>query len=134
MLGITPMQPQYNILYDEEQYDKAAGICMFPENGRELFAQVPSKFHSASLHSRNFINIISRRWYVVLGTLSVEALLSSKYTVGYFHRAIAQSGCLKLVYMENTELRNAALDFGRKYFKVETDEQLKSALMTKSVE
>ena len=29
------------------------------------------------------------------GGWSVEALLSSKHTVGYFHRAIAQSGCLK---------------------------------------
>lgn len=35
--------------------------------------------------------------------------------------------------MENAQLRTACLDFARKYFNVETDEQLKSTLMTKSV-
>ena len=67
------------------------------------------------------------------GGWSVEALLSSEKTLGYFHKAIAQSGCLKCVYMENAQLRTACLDFARKYFNVETDEQLKSTLMTKSV-
>lgn len=45
------MQPQYNILYDEKQYDKAAGICMFPENGKELFAEIPSKPFRLSIYN-----------------------------------------------------------------------------------
>ena len=41
--GLTPMQPQHNILYDPVLYDAAHGLCMFPENGREQFEEIPSK-------------------------------------------------------------------------------------------
>ena len=42
------------------------------------------------------------------GSWSVECLMSSEKTVGYFHRAISQSGCVKCEMVENDELHRAS--------------------------
>ena len=68
------------------------------------------------------------------GGWSVESLLSSRHTVGYFHKAIAQSGSLLVGMIDNNDLRTAAFDFARGYFKVETNEAMKEALEAASPE
>ena len=68
------------------------------------------------------------------GGWSVEALLSSEKTVGYFHKAIAQSGCLKCSALENPAVQNACMEFARNYFKVDTNDELKSVLLEKPIE
>ena len=68
------------------------------------------------------------------GSWSVECLLSSEKAAGYFHKAIGQSGSLKCPFIENEALRALCLDFGRKYFKVTSDEEFKKILTNLPIE
>ena len=68
------------------------------------------------------------------GGWSVESLLSSKHTVGYFHKAIAQSGCLLGPSLENDAQFNALMAFSRKYFNVENDNDLKEVMTSKTMD
>ena len=68
------------------------------------------------------------------GSWSVEAMLSSKHTAGYFHKAIGQSGCLETIMLDNEMGYQAKMGFTRKYFNVETDDQVKDALKAASIE
>ena len=61
-------------------------------------------------------------------------MLSSKHTAGYFHKAIGQSGSLKTMMLDNEIAFQAKMGFTRKYFNVETDDQVKDALKAASIE
>lgn len=62
------------------------------------------------------------------GGRSIEALLSSDKANGYFHKAIAQSGSLRWKKLDRPETTNQLFDFARKYFAVQTNEELKESL------
>ena len=68
------------------------------------------------------------------GSWSVESMLSSKHTVGTFHKAIGQSGCLKTAMLDSDAANGALMGFSKKYFNVETDDQVKDALKTQSID
>lgn len=70
------------------------------------------------------------------GGWSVEALLSSDKTVGYFHKAIAQSGCLYCPagYLENEDQYNALMEFARDHLNLERVDEIQDAFRALSID
>lgn len=68
------------------------------------------------------------------GGWSVEALMSSEKTVGYFHRAISQSGPLKNPFLKSAGANELNYKFAMNYFDVQTLDKLKTLLMTTSID